>query len=133
MKRREVLQGALAVGLTGALAACDPGAEPPPAPPGTPLGSTADIPVGGGTVLSEIRIVVTHPSQGQFRAFSAVCPHTGCTVRTIADGVIICPCHGSRFSIEDGSVQSPPSPAPLTPRAITIVGGTSTGALITLA
>jgi Rieske Fe-S protein len=42
----------------------------------------------------------------------------------VQDGLITCPCHQSRFSVTDGSVQSGPAPAPLPERAITVDGDT---------
>src|SRR5258707_73783 len=54
---------------------------------------TTDIPVGGGKVFDREKIVVTQPTAGEFKAFSAVCTHQGCTVKKIANGIITCPCH----------------------------------------
>ncbi|WP_249358109.1 Rieske (2Fe-2S) protein [Nocardia cyriacigeorgica] len=79
----------------------------------------ADIPVGGGTVFPERATVVTQPQPGQFRAFSAICPHRGCAVTTVDDDAIICPCHGSRFRTSDGAVTNGPAEQPLEPRTIT--------------
>ena len=59
---------------------------------------------------------------GTFKGFSAVCTHQGCIVATIANGTIDCPCHGSKFSIKDGSVVNGPAPSPLPPVAITVQG-----------
>jgi Rieske Fe-S protein len=59
-------------------------------------------------------------------AFTAVCTHQGCLVASIADGMIVCPCHGSKFSIADGSVTGGPAPAPLAPQSITVSGDTIT-------
>ena len=70
--------------------------------------------------------MVTQPTAGTFKAFSAICTHEGCPVQKVADGVIKCPCHGSEFSIEDGSVKRPPAPSPLTAIAITTTGGAIT-------
>lgn len=64
---------------------------------------TSDVPVGGGKILKDAKVVVTQPSDGKFMAFTAICTHQGCTVTGVEDGEIVCPCHGSRFSIEDGS------------------------------
>ena len=47
------------------------------APMGTPLGLAADIPVGGGMVFTAAKVVVTQPTKGDFKAFSAVCTHVG--------------------------------------------------------
>ena len=47
--------------------------------------------------------MVTQPTEGDFKAFSAVCTHQGCVVSSIQEDEIDCNCHGSRFSIVDGS------------------------------
>lgn len=72
------------------------------APSGTPV-KTADVPVGGGVVNAEALFVVTQPSAGQFKAFSATCTHKGCTVTKVVDGMIDCPCHDSQFDITSGT------------------------------
>lgn len=88
-----------------------------------PLGPTTDIPVGGGTVFAEQKVVVTQPTEGEFKGFSAICTHQHCTVGSVADGTINCPCHGSMYSIEDGSVQGGPAPSPLPAVKLTVKGG----------
>lgn len=70
---------------------------------------TADVPVGGGRIFAAQKLVVTQPTAGEFRAFSAVCTHQGCLVGSVTDSVIECPCHGSKFAISDGSVQAGPA------------------------
>lgn len=83
---------------------------------------TSSVPVGGGVVLAERKIVVTQPVAGQFKAFSAVCTHQGCVVSSIADGKINCACHGSMFSAADGSVQRGPATSSLAPVNLTVSG-----------
>jgi Rieske Fe-S protein len=89
---------------------------------GTAVGSTGEIPVGGGKVFDGKNVVVTQPVSGEFVAFSAVCTHQGCSVATVLDGTINCPCHGSKFSIKDGSVAGGPAPQPLSKVQITVDG-----------
>ena len=149
LNRRNVLGGATAaaVGLP-LLAACgsddpdtatDPTSEPTSSSPsdtgsetptddaaGAALAATSDIPVGGCAVFSEQKCVVTQPSEGTFKAFSSVCSHQGCTVSASTDGVIPCGCHGSEFSIEDGSVLRGPATEPLAEVAISVDGDTIT-------
>jgi len=67
--------------------------------------------------------VVTEPEAGTFNGSSAICTHLGCTVATVDQGTINCPCHGSRFSIIDGSVQAGPAPRPLPREQINVAGG----------
>jgi Rieske Fe-S protein len=117
VSRRTVLWGAAVGGsAVPVLAACGgDGTEKPGAgqnDAGTTV-ATADVPVQGGTILAEEKVVVTQPQEGEFKAFSAVCTHQGCTVQTIKDGRINCPCHGSAFSVEDGSVLGGPATKPL--------------------
>lgn len=92
------------------------------------LATTDDVEVGGGLILADQEVVLTQPSSGQFNGFSSVCTHQGCTVASISDGTINCPCHGSRFSIEDGSVVqaatglTPDTQSPLPEVPITVDG-----------
>ncbi|WP_367324206.1 Rieske (2Fe-2S) protein [Streptomyces sp. HUAS ZL42] len=94
----------------------------PNASPGQELARTADVPVGGGTIFKDEKVVVTQPQQGDFKAFSAVCTHQSCLVGTVADGTIDCPCHKSKFKIADGSVVSGPATRPLPEKQITVEG-----------
>jgi nitrite reductase/ring-hydroxylating ferredoxin subunit len=76
------------------------------------LVSTADVPVGGGVILTAANVVVTQPEKGTFEGFSATCTHAGCTLASVASGTINCGCHGSQFSITDGSNVAGPSGSP---------------------
>lgn len=63
----------------------------------------SDVPIGAAVVVSSggKPFVVTQPEQGKYVAFSAICPHAGCTVQP-EGGILVCPCHGSKFSLQDG-------------------------------
>ncbi|MDA0638922.1 Rieske (2Fe-2S) protein [Nonomuraea sp. MCN248] len=87
------------------------------------LADTSDIPSGQGKIFKSQDVVVTQPSEGEFRAFSATCTHQGCAVASVSNGVINCPCHGSQFSIEDGSVVQGPASEPLAEKKINVSGG----------
>jgi Rieske Fe-S protein len=93
---------------------------------GAVLASTSDVPVGGCAVFESEKVVVTQPTEGEFKAFSSTCTHQGCAVSSSSDGEIPCNCHGSRFSLEDGSVLDGPATAPLGEVAITVEGDSIT-------
>lgn len=131
LTRRRALGGAALAGIgVPVLAACggddgageaiEPGASAPP--PGEPIVATSEVQVGGAWIDTEQRIVVTQPTAGEFKAFDGTCSHARCAVSDQAQGQVICTCHGSRFSIEDGSVLDGPAPEGLVEIAITVEG-----------
>jgi Rieske Fe-S protein len=87
------------------------------------VAQVSDIPVGGGVILADQAIVVTQPSEGDVKAFSAICTHQGCLVSEVVDNEIICPCHGSRYSAEDGAVLNGPATEPLPSAGVAVEGG----------
>ncbi|MBC9715285.1 Rieske (2Fe-2S) protein [Streptomyces sp. TRM66268-LWL] len=98
-----------------------PGGEEKPGG-GAELAKTSEIEVGGGKVFEAEKVVVTQPAAGDFKAFSAVCTHSGCTVANVEDGTINCACHGSKYALDDASVQGGPAPRPLAARKINVEG-----------
>ena len=139
LTRRAVLAGGCGAACAVALTACagygpgGPAPAPAPAPKpgggapapagGSPaLTSVADVPVGGGIVLAAQGVVVTQPTAGTFKAFSATCTHQGCTVSQVAGGTINCPCHGSKFAVADGTPKAGPAKKPLPAKAVTVQG-----------
>ncbi len=66
--------------------------------------------------------ILIHTPQGQYRAFSAVCTHLGCTVQYDAQQQQIwCPCHNGRYNLMGRNVSGPP-PRPLTSYSVHIQG-----------
>ena len=90
---------------------------------GTVLGESSAVPVGGGVVFTAAKVVVTQPTKGVFKAFSAVCTHVGCACDQVANGTINCPCHGAKFKISNGAVVAGPAPTPLPTAKITVADG----------
>lgn len=129
--RRTVLRGAGVVGAAAAvtaLAACgsSAGGNSTPTTSSTAskdLGATSAIPVSGGKIFTDQNVVVTQPVAGTFKAFSATCTHMGCQVGSVSDGTILCPCHGSEYSVTDGSVKRGPASRALAPATITVANG----------
>ncbi|GCB50596.1 Rieske (2Fe-2S) protein [Streptomyces sp. NL15-2K] len=121
--RRTVL---LATGAVALVAGCggggdDSGASPSVAP-AQELAKTSDIPVGGGVIFKDEGVVVTQPTQGEFKAFTNICAHQRCPVAGVSDGTINCSCHGSKFAIADGAVTNPPATKPLPEKKIAVEG-----------
>jgi Rieske Fe-S protein len=84
---------------------------------------TADVPVGGGVINASALFVVTQPSAGQFKAFSATCTHQGCTLTRVQNGLINCPCHQSQFDITTGTPTSgSQAKSPLPAKTATVSG-----------
>ena len=81
------------------------------------------IPLDGGVVIGSAGVVLTRDSAGVLHAFSATCTHQGCTVSSVRDGTINCPCHGSRFNADTGAVVRGPASRPLPAVSVTINGG----------
>jgi nitrite reductase/ring-hydroxylating ferredoxin subunit len=135
LSRRTVIKhaGLAAAALTGLSACTNYGAPTAGEPSGAATSTsgqaagvtakTADIPVGGGTIFADAQTVITQPTEGEYKAFSSICTHQRCPVAEVTD-TINCKCHGSKFSIADGSVINPPASSPLAAKTVTVDGDT---------
>ena len=130
MDRRQMLARvggvtAVAAGVA-VLAACGGGGSDTPeattAADGS-LAKLADIPVGGALAATSDgdKILLVQATAGTVTAFSAICPHQGCTVGP-GNGELDCPCHGSRFDLT-GAVITGPAEEPLTPYPVHVKDG----------
>ncbi|MFB6847105.1 Rieske (2Fe-2S) protein [Streptomyces sp. NPDC056373] len=141
--RRSVVAAVGAAGLTVALTAC--GSEDKASDPstgqganegggssagagagGAALAKTAEIPEGGGKIFKDEKVVVSQPTAGEFKAFSTICTHRQCPMVDLKDDIISCTCHGSQFSVLDGSVKRKPAVEPLEEKQITVKGDSIT-------
>ncbi|GAA1093617.1 Rieske (2Fe-2S) protein [Nocardioides dubius] len=121
--RRTTFKGLGALGVALVLAGCgsDDDRGGPSAEAGEVLATTSEVPVGGGLVLADKKIVLTRPTAGEFLAFSAICTHQSGEL-SVTDEGLHCSLHGSVFSIDDGSVVRAPATDPLPTVAITVEG-----------
>ncbi len=133
LTRQQFLVTAGLAGVVATTSACAGYGQPPAGPAantaapqtvlptaaGTPIAATADVPVGSGVIVEDI--VLTQPTAGVFRAFSAVCTHAGCALADVSDGTINCPCHGSKFNL-DGTVANGPAARALEGKPVTVNG-----------
>ncbi|GIE96990.1 Rieske (2Fe-2S) protein [Paractinoplanes rishiriensis] len=87
---------------------------------GGALALVADVPEGGGVIKGDL--VITQPTAGTFKAFSKVCTHAGCDVSKVDAGVITCPCHNSKFSIETGEPTAGPANKALAETKVVVDG-----------
>jgi len=139
LNRRQVVVGAAGIVGIAALAACSSeekaeggseegqtsaAASTTAAAASDALIATSEVPEGGGVIVSANgqAYAVTQPTKGEFKCFSAVCPHQGCNCNAVQDGQIVCPCHGSMFAIATGDVTQGPATTGLTAEKITVSG-----------
>jgi Rieske Fe-S protein len=133
--RRSVLRGLVAMmaaGAAGYVVARNSGLAKPKAATtgangygpttseGRYLVPLSEIPPNGGVILAADKIVLVRERNGLLKGFSAVCTHQGCTVATIENGIITCPCHGSQFSAVTGDVLHGPATRPLPPIGVAV-------------
>jgi nitrite reductase/ring-hydroxylating ferredoxin subunit len=136
VSRRTVLAAAGAVGAAGVLAACSSSgsstgtASTAAASPSSAassgsaavLAQTTQVPVQSGLLVDDKMVIITQPKAGEYKAFSSVCPHQGCTVSEFEAETVTCPCHGSKFSSTTGEVLAGPATTGLTPVEVKVEG-----------
>lgn len=148
--RRTVVAAVGAAGLAAALTACGSdddasgssteqgapadggasteagGSSPGAGGGGAALAKTADIPEGSGKVFSDEKVVVSQPTAGDYKAFSTICTHQNCPMTDLKEDTLSCACHGSQFSVLDGSVKKGPATQPLAAKEISVAGDSIT-------
>ena len=124
-------------GGTAAAASSGAGADPTPSasaspstsqaqsPPGRELVAVSELPPGRALRFTDDNGApawLLHEDNGDFRAFSAVCTHAGCTV-DLSGGEFVCPCHGGTYSVQNGAVLGGPPPSALPALHVQVVNG----------
>ena len=82
-------------------------------PKGVLIGPASSVPVGQVASFSDPKTggpaYLLHPKADTWDAFSAICPHAGCTVMYEPSNIFACPCHGSEFEADSGMVIQGPA------------------------
>jgi cytochrome b6-f complex iron-sulfur subunit len=88
---------------------------------GKVLATLADVPAGSAVAATGTDggpIIISRTGAASVVAFSAICPHQGCTVAPS----FACPCHGSTFDAKTGTNLSGPAPSGLTAVPVSVSG-----------
>lgn len=98
--RRALLAGGLGLGTGAVLVTLTGCGSDELADGGTERVPVDQVPVGGGAIVGWY--VVTQPTDGEFQAFHAACPHQNVKVTGVAEGRIACDLHAAYFTLEGG-------------------------------
>jgi cytochrome b6-f complex iron-sulfur subunit len=83
-------------------------------------GTIENFPPDSITLDKEQKVFIIRAKEGYFYAMSAVCTHLGCIANWKSeDGIVACPCHGSKFN-KEGRVIDGPAPRPLPRFAVSL-------------
>ncbi|MFP7365415.1 Rieske (2Fe-2S) protein [Corynebacterium callunae] len=79
--------------------------------------AATEVPVGSAVTLDTV--IIAQPTEGNFVAYSATCPHAGSRITKVEGDTVRCLNHNSVFKISDGSVVSGPAETGLTSATLT--------------
>lgn len=74
--------------------------------------AATQVPVGSAVIVD--KIIIAQPTEGQFVAYSTVCPHQGSQITQVDGNTVRCPAHGSVFDIATGEPVSGPATSAMT-------------------
>jgi cytochrome b6-f complex iron-sulfur subunit len=114
VNRREFVTLTIAAAATAGICACGADAfaddaPPPKAAPKTPfdVGPKSDFSKDGVVdKYSKPERILMVRNEGKIYAINSTCTHKNCAVKT-KNEEIVCPCHGSRFSVHGTSTKGP--------------------------
>jgi Rieske Fe-S protein len=70
------------------------------------------VPADSREPVAFVDDVIVCRAGGAVSVFAARCTHLGCRINRVSEGLLVCPCHGSKFRT-DGSVAAGPASRPL--------------------
>jgi nitrite reductase/ring-hydroxylating ferredoxin subunit len=87
---------------------------------------TTDIKVGSAKIVTipktSIKVAITQPKKGVFKAFQPICTHQGATLNGISGTNLVCRQHGATFSIATGAATGGPTRKALKSYKVTVSG-----------
>lgn len=87
---------------------------------------TTDIKVGSAKLVvlpgTNVKVAITQPKKGVFKAFSPICTHQGAQLNGISGSNLVCPQHGATFSTTTGAATRGPAQTALKSYKVTVSG-----------
>ena len=87
---------------------------------------TTDIKVGSAKLVvlpgTNVKVAITQPKKGVFKAFSPICTHQGAELNGISGSNLVCPQHGATFSTTTGAATRGPAQTALKSYKVTVSG-----------
>jgi nitrite reductase/ring-hydroxylating ferredoxin subunit len=87
---------------------------------------TTDIKVGSAKIITipktKIRVAITQPKKGVFKAFQPICTHQGAQITGISGSNLVCRQHGATFSTTTGAATGGPTRKGLKSYRVTVSG-----------
>lgn len=74
--------------------------------------AATEVPVGSAVIVDNL--IIAQPTEGEFVAYSAKCPHQGSPITQVDGDTVRCPSHGSVFNIATGDPVSGPAATGMT-------------------
>lgn len=65
------------------------------------------IPFNKNKLVSFFGEFIIVNKENRTQVFNAHCTHLGCTLNKVEDGVLVCPCHGSKFNLDGEPIKGP--------------------------
>ena len=84
--------------------------------PATAEIAATEVPVGSAVIVD--KLIIAQPTEGEFLAYSTLCPHQGSPISQVNGDTVRCPAHGSSFDIATGDPVEGPAQSGMTPAPV---------------